>query len=66
MLIIVFFRFPFFPGILVGVVLGEDSNFVASCGSLFENFFDFNIGLILECFSGYLVVPSSLGESSGV
>ena len=65
-LIIVFFLFPFFPGIFVGVVFGEDSNFVEICGSLFENFFDFNIGLILDGFSGNLAFPFSLGERSGV
>ena len=37
-LIIVFFLFPFFPAIFVGVVFGEDSNFVKICGSLFETF----------------------------
>ena len=59
-LMMAFFLFPFFPGIFEGVVFGEDSNLLAICGSLFENFFDFKIGLILEVFS------AGLGERNGV
>ena len=65
-LMIAFFLFPFFPGILVGVVRGDDSNLLAIWGSLFENFFDFKIGLILEVFSPSLAFPSSRGERRGV